>query len=114
MGISEAIERPPSADQATDGLEAGEVTDLVTALLPSRAGEKDVAAEPATGEWEYRTELLEHGFMGFGREQVDLHKLQGRLDVLGQDGWELVHVSWNHRVRRRHGGHVLIFKRLKP
>jgi len=114
MGVSETIERLPSADPATDRDGAGEVTDLVTALLPSRAPEKDVAEQPATGEWEYRTELLEHGFMGWGKEQVDLHKLQDRLDVLGQDGWELVHVSWNHRVRRRHGGHLLIFKRLKP
>jgi hypothetical protein len=51
--------------------------------------------------------------MGWGKEQVDMHKLQDRLDALGQDGWELVDVSWNHRVRRKHGGHLLIFKRPK-
>ncbi len=110
MGISEATERSPSPDQATNG--DGEA--LVAALLPSRAApEADVAAPPAPPAWEYRTELLEHGFMGFGKEQVDMHKLQERLDALGPEGWELVHVSWNHRVRRRHGGHLLIFKRPK-
>jgi len=115
VGVSETIERSPSADSTTNGDSAPETADLVTALLPTRPAAAGVASpEQATGEWEYRTELLEHGFMGWGREQVDLQKLQGRLDALGQDGWELVHVSWNHRVRRRHGGHLLIFKRLKP
>jgi len=114
VGVSETIDQSLPADPAAD-VSRGEAVDLVTALRPSRVEPEKVAAgEQAAGEWEYRTELLEHGFMGFGREQVDLHKLQARLDVLGQDGWELVHVSWNHRVRRRHGGHVLIFKRLKP
>ena|GEM_PF-1852683 len=110
MGISESIEQSASPHQATNG--DGEA--LVTALLPSRAvPETDASGEPTAPEWEYRTELLEHGFMGFGKEQVDMQKLQDRLDALGQDGWELVHVSWNHRVRRKHGGHLLIFKRPK-
>ncbi len=109
LGISEAIERPPSADPTTNG----DGADLVTALLPSRSAPATDAASETAPEWEYRTELLEHGFMGWGKEQVDLHKLQDRLETLGQDGWELVHVSWNHRVRRRHGGHLLIFKRPK-
>jgi hypothetical protein len=115
LGISETIARPASADPATDGNGAIEhADDLVTALLPTRsAPETDASGEQAGPEWEYRTELLEHGFMGWGKEQVDMHKLQDRLDVLGQDGWELVHVSWNHRVRRKHGGHLLIFKRPK-
>jgi hypothetical protein len=110
LGISESIERTASPDQATNG--DGE--SLVTALLPSRAEpQQDTSRDEPALEWEYRTELLEHGFMGWGKEQVDMHKLQDRLDVLGQDGWELLHVSWNHRVRRKHGGHLLIFKRPK-
>jgi hypothetical protein len=110
LGISESIDRSTSSSTATNG--DGDA--LVSALLPSRAvPETDAPRQPATPEWEYRTELLEHGFMGFGKEQVDMQKLQDRLDALGQDGWELVHVSWNHRVRRKHGGHLLIFKRPK-
>ena len=93
-----ATERSAPGDLDTNG-DGG---DLMTA-----------SEERAGPEWEYRTELLEHGFMGWGKEQVDLHKLQDRLDVLGQDGWELVHVSWNHRVRRKLGGHLLILKRPK-
>ena len=104
MGTTEtAVERLSSPDPVTDGNGTG---DLVTALLPSRA-----AREPERQVWEYRTELLEHGFLGWRSEQVDLRTLQERLDTLGPDGWELVNVSWNHRVRRRHGGHLLIFKR---
>ena len=110
MGISDSIEPSASPHQATNG--DGDA--LVTALLPSRAPSEEVAERDRVApEWEYRTELLEHGFMGFGKEQVDMHKLQDRLDALGQEGWELVHVSWNHRVRRKHGGHLLIFKRPK-
>jgi uncharacterized protein DUF4177 len=109
LGVSESIEGSASPDQGTNG--DGEA--LVAALLPSRAAPDADVTPAAAPEWEYRTELLEHGFMGFGKEQVDMQKLQDRLDVLGRDGWELVHVSWNHRVRRKHGGHLLIFKRPK-
>lgn len=105
MGSTERlVEQSPSPDQATGGNGAAE---LVAALLPTRPQ----AREPERQVWAYRTELLEHGFLGWGKEQVDLRKLQDRLDALGADGWELVNVSWNHRVRRRHGGHLLIFKR---
>jgi hypothetical protein len=101
---SRATEPPPAADHASNG------DALVEALLPSRA-----TREPArAGErlvWEYRTELIERGFMGFGNEQLDLETLQALLDDLGADGWELVQASWNHRVRRKRGGHVLVFKR---
>jgi hypothetical protein len=105
-----ATERSAPADPDTNG-DGG---DLVTALLPSRPAPEPVSAEPELPVWEYRTELLEHGFLGWRSEQVDLRVLQERLDTMGIDGWELVHVSWNHRVRRKHGGHLLVFKRPKP
>ena len=64
LGISESIERMASPDQATNG--DGE--SLVTALLPSRAEpQPDTSRNEPAPEWEYRTELLEHGFMVFGR-----------------------------------------------
>lgn len=93
----------------------GDMDDFAAALLPSRlAAEPAPVAEPKRAAWEYRTELIQHGFIGWRSEQVDLRKLQARLDELGEDGWELVHVSWNHRVRRTHGGHLLLFKRPRP
>ncbi len=118
MGITgSAIDASASADQATNG--SGEPEhllgdDIATALLPSRAPTRaDRRASKERGVWEYRTELLERGFLGWRSEQLDLGTLQARLDDLGEDGWELVHASWNHRVRGRHGGHVLLFKRLR-
>lgn len=105
-----ATERSAPADVDVNG----DGDDLVTALLPSRPAPEPVSAEPVLQLWEYRTELLEHGFLGWRSEQVDLRVLQERLDTMGADGWELVHVSWNHRVRRKHGGHLLVFKRPKP
>jgi hypothetical protein len=116
MGNSTASDPPLSAEQTTNGGRAGgDPGDLVAALMPAPAARPpDRTGAPAVPEWEYRTELLEHGFLGWGSEQVDLRKLQERLDTLGPEGWELVHVSWNHRVRRKHGGHLLIFKRPKP
>jgi Domain of unknown function (DUF4177) len=99
--------------QAADHASNGDVDGLVAALLPSRAPrEQASASEPVV--WEYRTELIERGFMGFGNEQVDLETLQALLDGLGAEGWELVQATWNHRVRRRRGGHVLLFKRPRP
>src|SRR4029079_11890203 len=100
VGITEStIDTSSSADQTTIG--KGEATlgdDIVAALLPARASTREVAAPPARQAWEYRTELLERGFLGWRSEQLDLRALQERLDELGQDGWELVHASWNHRV----------------
>lgn len=114
MGNSTAIDSPASTGRETDGVVEGS-SELVATLLPSRTAAHDTerASERTVPEWEYRAELLEHGMFGWGREQVDLRKLQSRLDALGHDGWELVDASWSHRVRRRHGGHLLIFKRLK-
>ena len=87
--------------------------DLVTALLPAQAAPQGLsrATVPERVLWEYRTELLERGFMGFGSGQVDLRALEKRLDELGADGWELVHATWDQSVRGKRGGHLLLFKR---
>ncbi len=118
MGITAStVDASLSTDQATNGSGEPEHVlgdDIVAALLPSRAPARDEGHAAGEREvWEYRTELLERGFLGWRSEQLDLQTLQARLDELGEDGWELVHASWNHRVRGRHGGHVLLFKRLR-
>lgn len=106
---SSATEPPPAAQRPTNG----DADELVAALLPSHTPrDQPRLDEPVV--WEYRTELIERGFLGFGNEQVDLVALQALLDELGADGWELVQASWNHRVRRKRGGHVLVFKRPHP
>jgi hypothetical protein len=83
--------------------------ELVAALLPSQLPPSQAA--PERPRWEYRTELLERGFMGFGSGQVDLRALEKRLDELGAEGWELVHATWDQSVRGKRGGHLLLFKR---
>jgi hypothetical protein len=70
-----------------------------------------IDAAPERPLWEYRTELLERGFMGFGSGQVDQRALDERLDELGAEGWELVHATWDQSVRGKRGGHLLLFKR---
>ena len=106
-----ATERSAPGDLDTNG-DGG---DLVTALLPTRtAPERDDASEEQAGpEWEYRTELARARLHGLGRNRSTCASSRTDFDALGQDGWELLHVSWNHRVRRKHGGHLLIFKRPK-
>ena len=73
--------------------------------MPSRAP-REQAPAGAPVAWEYRTELIERGFMGFGNEQVDLETLQSLLDGLGADGWELVQMTTNAQ-----GGLIAFFKR---
>ena len=104
------IERSTSSDLTTiDDDPRRDGADIVASLLPSQALPSPAAAERPL--WEYRTELLERGFMGFGSGQVDLHALEGRLDELGAEGWELVHATWDQSVRGKRGGHLLLFKR---
>jgi hypothetical protein len=106
----ETTSRATGPPQAADHRSNGDADGLVAALLPSRAAREPARpSEPLV--WEYRAELIERGFMGFGNEQVDLETLQALLEELGAEGWELVQASWNHRVRRKRGGHVLLFKR---
>jgi hypothetical protein len=108
MGLG--IERSVTTDHATAADAARrDGADLVAALVPTQAASRTEA--PSRPVWEYRSELLERGLMGWGSGRVDLRALQQRLDELGADGWELVHVSWDHRVRGKRGGHVLLFKR---
>jgi hypothetical protein len=106
------VERSVSPDEAmVDARRDG--AELVTALLPAQAAPQglSLATAPERVLWEYRTELLERGFMGFGSGQVDLRALEKRLDELGADGWELVHATWDQSVRGKRGGHLLLFKR---
>ena len=105
------VERSASPDLATDDDPRREGADLVTALRPSHAPPARREPDSERPLWEYRTELLERGFMGFGSGQVDLNALNGRLDELGAEGWELVHATWDQSVRGKRGGHLLLFKR---
>ena len=103
------IERSASSDLTTiDDDPRRDGADIVAALLPSQALPSQAAAERPL--WEYRTELLERGFMGFGSAGRP-RALEGRLDELGAEGWELVHATWDQSVRGKRGGHLLLFKR---
>jgi hypothetical protein len=108
------IDRSASPHEATiDDDPRRDGADLVTALLPAQPAAHGLSRLAASERvvWEYRTELIERGFMGFGSGQVDQRALEERLDELGAEGWELVHASWDQRVRGKRGGHLLLFKR---
>ena len=38
--------------------------------------------------YEYRTEVLTHGFLGRKEDELDRSELDKRLNALGADGWE--------------------------
>jgi hypothetical protein len=74
--------------------------------------------QPVTGlevglplRWEYTTVVMQHPFMGWWREDVNLRALDEQLDTLGAEGWELVDVWWNKKIRGKRSGHLMLLKR---
>lgn len=62
-------------------------------------------------QWEYRTEKFDSSYGFLGGTQFDTGSLNGILNELGGEGWDLINVF---DVKRRDGGtkHVVaIFKR---
>jgi hypothetical protein len=59
--------------------------------------------------WQYR--ILKIGIGGFLGPQTDMDKLEGVLDQLGQEGWELVSVEDTSMQRGVSDDLLLFFKR---
>jgi hypothetical protein len=64
--------------------------------------------------YEYRTEVLTHGFMGRKEDELDRSELDKRLNALGADGWELEKLLTRMALHGEKDGHLLIFKRERP
>jgi hypothetical protein len=61
--------------------------------------------------YEYRTEVLTHGFLGRKDEELDRKEFEKRLNELGAEGWEF-HKRLTHlALHGEPAGHQLVFKR---
>jgi hypothetical protein len=61
--------------------------------------------------YEYRTEVLTHGFLGRKDEEFDRGEFEKSLNELGAQGWEFEKLLTNMALHGEKDGHVLIFKR---
>ena len=61
--------------------------------------------------YEYRTDVLTHGFLGRKEEELDRKEFEERLNQLGQEGWEFEKLITHVALHGEKDGHVLIFKR---
>ncbi len=61
--------------------------------------------------WEYRTSVITHGFMGRKENELDRGALDALLAEHGDEKWELVKVLLQQNLHNEKDGHVLIFKR---
>jgi hypothetical protein len=62
--------------------------------------------------YEYRTEVLTHGFLGRKEEELDRKEFEERLNELGAQGWEFEKLLTHVALHGEKDGHVLIFKRV--
>jgi Domain of unknown function (DUF4177) len=60
--------------------------------------------------YEYRTEVITHGFLGRKEEELDRKEFETRLNALGAEGWEFEKVLTDMALHHEKDGHVLIFK----
>lgn len=61
------------------------------------------------GRWEYKT--LKHQFGGWTGTKINIEDLDGRLNLLGAEGWELASSFDTSRYEGASTGIVMIFKR---
>jgi hypothetical protein len=61
--------------------------------------------------YQYRTEVLTHGFMGRKEEELDRQEFENRLNELGAEGWEFEKLITHVALHGERDGHVLVFKR---
>jgi len=61
--------------------------------------------------YEYRTEVLTHGFLGRKEDELDRGEFQERLNALGGEGWEFDKLFTDMALHGEKDGHLLVFKR---
>jgi hypothetical protein len=60
---------------------------------------------------EYTTSVVTLGLLGRNRAEVKRDDLEGALNRLGADDWELSHVFFDVALQHEKDGHLLVFKR---
>jgi hypothetical protein len=60
---------------------------------------------------EYTTSVVILGLLGRNRAEVTRDDLEGELNLLGAEGWELSHVCFDVALQHEKDGHRLVFKR---
>jgi hypothetical protein len=63
--------------------------------------------------YEYRTEVLTHGFLGRKEEELDRKAFEERLNALGGEGWEFEKMLTAMALHGEKDGHLLVFKRVR-
>lgn len=61
--------------------------------------------------YEYTTESMTHGLLGYHKGEIDRKEFDKRLDELGQQGYELCWVFLDAKIHAEKDGHLLVFKR---
>ena len=61
--------------------------------------------------YEYKTDVLTHGFLGRKDEELDRGELENKLNELGAEGWEFDKLIENLALHGEKDGHLLIFRR---
>jgi hypothetical protein len=61
--------------------------------------------------YEYRTDVITHGFLGRKDEELDRSALEKRLNELGAEGWEFDKLLPNLALHGEKDGHLLVFRR---
>ena len=61
--------------------------------------------------YEYRTEVLTHGFLGRKDEEFDRKEFEERLNSVGAEGWEFDKLLTHTALHGEKDGHLLIFRR---
>jgi hypothetical protein len=61
--------------------------------------------------YEYRTEVLTHGFLGRKDEEFDRKEFEERLNKVGGEGWEFDKLIPNMALHGEKDGHLIVFKR---
>jgi hypothetical protein len=63
--------------------------------------------------YEYRTEVLTHGFLGRKEEELDRKAFEERLNALGGEDWEFEKMLTDMALHGEKDGHLLVFKRVR-
>ena len=63
--------------------------------------------------YEYKTDVLTHGFLGRKDEELDRGELENKLNELGAEGWEFDKLIENLALHGEKDGHLLIFRRAR-